>query len=349
MKRRNRFRIIILAAVIALLVLIVALFFIVRTVTSGLDSLTLSPDFTEQELDINTDYTFTITADPEKASLKSLEYVIDNTAATFSASDAADGQAVLHTVSEGTVTVCVKKSDVESNYLTFNIVDQAAKAAAEAQAEAEAQAAAEAEAQAAAEAEAAANATELVIATDNVRIRATPTTDGEVLATCKKGDSFTRTEQTEDGWSKIDYNGTEAYMKSEYLQVTTEEEIQQAKEQAEKEAEEKKKTAEETAAASESTSTPADTAAADAQAQADAAATAAQTAALEAAQAQAAAAAAAQAAAGVPFTDKNGVTTVFTRTEWNYFLSYWDYTGQAEEMISHHTGDELRTLYNNTH
>jgi len=348
MKRRNRFRIMVLAAVTALLVLIVAIFFIVRAAMGGLDSLALSPDFAEQELDINTDYTFTITADPEKSSLKSLEYVIDNTAATFSASEAEDGKAVLHTVSEGVVTICVKKSDVESNYLTFNIVDQAAKAAAEAQAqaEAEAQAAAEAEAQAAAEAEAAANATELVIATDNVRIRATPSTDGEVLATCKKGDSFTRTGQTEDGWSKIDYNGTEAYMKSEYLQVTTEEEIQQAKEQAEKEAEEKKKAAEETAA-TESTSTATDAATATAQAQADALA-AANAAALEAAQAQAAAAAA-QAAAGVPFTDKNGTTTVFTNAEWNYFMSYWDYTGQAAEMISHHTCAELRTLYNSTH
>lgn len=339
MKRRNRFRIIVLAAITALLVLIVAVFFIVRAAMTGLDSLALSPDFAEQELDINTDYTFTITADPEKSSLKSLEYVIDNTAATFSASETEDGKAVLHTVSEGVVTICVKKSDVESNYLTFNIVDQAAKAEAEAQAqaEAEAQAAAEAEALAAAEAEAAANATELVMATDNVRIRTTPSTDAEVLATCKKGDIFTRIGETEDGWSKIDYNGTEAYMKSEYLQVTTEAEIQQAKEQAEKEAEEKKKEA-------EAAPTEADAAAqatADAQAAANAAA-------LEAAQAQAAAAAA-QAAAGVPFTDKNGTKTVFTNAEWNYFMSYWDYTERAAEMISHHTCDELRTLYSSTH
>lgn len=348
MKRRNRFRIIFWAALAALLVLIIAVFLIIKAALSGLDSLTLSPDFAEQELDINTDYTFSIVADPEKSSLKSLEYVIDNTAATFSASETEDGKAVLHTVSEGVVTVYVKKSDVESNYMTFNIVDQAAKAAAEAQAqaEAEAQAAAEAEAQAAAEAETTANAMQLVMATDNVRIRTTPSTDGEILATCKKGDVFTRTGEVEDGWSKIDYNGTEAYMKSEYLQVTTEEEVQQAKEQSKKKEEEKKVESAETAATA-SENAEADAAQATAKAQADAAA-AAQAAALEAAQAQAAAAAA-QAATGVPFTDKNGNKTVFTNAEWNYFMSYWDYTGQAAEMISHHTCDELRTLYNTTH
>lgn len=65
--------------------------------------------------------------------------------------------------------------------------------------------------------------------------------------------------------------------------------------------------------------------------------------------ADAAAAAAAQAALGHKFTDKNGNTTTFTAAEWNYFLSYWAFTDNAEEYIYHHTCGELHNLYNQTH
>lgn len=50
------------------------------------------------------------------------------------------------------------------------------------------------------------------------------------------------------------------------------------------------------------------------------------------------------AAAGHPFTDKNGQTTTFTNEEWQKLISVWDYTGQAEEMISHHSIGELRNV-----
>ena len=48
--------------------------------------------------------------------------------------------------------------------------------------------------------------------------------------------------------------------------------------------------------------------------------------------------------AGHPFTDKNGNKTTFTEAEWNKLKSIWAYTGNAEEMISHHTIGELRNL-----
>lgn len=48
--------------------------------------------------------------------------------------------------------------------------------------------------------------------------------------------------------------------------------------------------------------------------------------------------------AGHPFTDKNGNKTTFTEAEWNKLKSIWAYTGNAEEMISHHTIGELRSL-----
>ncbi len=48
--------------------------------------------------------------------------------------------------------------------------------------------------------------------------------------------------------------------------------------------------------------------------------------------------------AGHAFTDKNGQKTTFTEAEWNKLKSIWAYTGNPEEMISHHTIGELRNL-----
>ncbi len=96
-------------------------------------------------------------------------------------------------------------------------INQAVKdaMAAKQQAEAEAAAAAEAEAQAA-QAQAAAT---IVKAIDAVNIRSSASTDSEVLGKAAIGDQYTRYEEMENGWSKIDYNGQEAYVKSEYLET----------------------------------------------------------------------------------------------------------------------------------
>ena len=47
---------------------------------------------------------------------------------------------------------------------------------------------------------------------------------------------------------------------------------------------------------------------------------------------------------GHSFTDKYGQSATFTEEEWNYLLGIWNYTGQAEEMISHHSVSELKSL-----
>ncbi|MGI6107662.1 MAG: M28 family peptidase [Lachnospiraceae bacterium] len=60
-------------------------------------------------------------------------------------------------------------------------------------------------------------ADELVQATENVNIRSTPSVSGEVLGMLEAGSEIRRT-GTVDGWSQVDYNGTAAYIKSEYLQ-----------------------------------------------------------------------------------------------------------------------------------
>ena len=76
-----------------------------------------------------------------------------------------------------------------------------------------------AEAEAAAQAEALAAASSQVRCTsDNVNIRSSASTDAESLGKTKTGDVYTRYEKMENGWSKIDYNGKEAYIKSEFLE-----------------------------------------------------------------------------------------------------------------------------------
>ncbi len=76
-----------------------------------------------------------------------------------------------------------------------------------------------AEAEAAAQAEALAAASSQVRCTsENVNIRASASTDAESIGKTKTGDIYTRYEKMENGWSKIDYNGKEAYIKSEFLE-----------------------------------------------------------------------------------------------------------------------------------
>lgn len=299
-----------------------------------LKSIQISPDFAEQELDIDTDYTFTVVTDPTKANLKNAEYVANNGYATITVSETEKGKFTLHTMAEGTITVVVRDWDTEteSNALTFEVVDQArvAAEAAEAQAKAEAEAAAAAEAQAQAEAEAAAAAArKLVMTTDKVKVRATPSTDGDVKALVELGEVFTKIEDVEDGWTKIEYEGEEAYIKSDYLKEVTEEEATQAQEEATI-----KKTEEESEDKKEDTTATTDTAASDAAAKKaadDAAALAAQQ------------AAAAAAAAASPYVwTYQGVG--FTQKEVDLFHSLWDYTGNYDEFVTHHTSAELVSL-----
>lgn len=58
-----------------------------------------------------------------------------------------------------------------------------------------------------------------VKATDVVNIRASASTESESLGKAQIGDTYKRYEEMENGWSKIDYNGSEAYIKSDYLEV----------------------------------------------------------------------------------------------------------------------------------
>lgn len=59
---------------------------------------------------------------------------------------------------------------------------------------------------------------EKVKAKESVRIRKSASTDSDVLGTAYAGDTFELVMEQEDGWSKIKYKGSNAYIKTEFLE-----------------------------------------------------------------------------------------------------------------------------------
>lgn len=61
---------------------------------------------------------------------------------------------------------------------------------------------------------------ETVYTTGSANVRASYSTDSKILATLSKGDSVTRTGKGSNGWSRVKYNGTTAYISSSLLTTT---------------------------------------------------------------------------------------------------------------------------------
>ncbi|MDD6340093.1 MAG: SH3 domain-containing protein [Butyrivibrio sp.] len=80
--------------------------------------------------------------------------------------------------------------------------------------------------------------TETVVTTDTVNVRSSDSENADKLGKLDVGTQVTRYEARENGWSRIDYNGQEGYVKSEYLSVvsaeqqTTEENTEEQQETA---------------------------------------------------------------------------------------------------------------------
>ena len=325
---------------------------------TGLETITINPTFADAELDVNMDYIISVNTDPSGAKTSKFDYESDSSAVTFEYKD--NGTAVLHTSGEGAVTVFVKKGKIESNKLSFQIVDKAAQAAAEAaaaqaQAEAEAAAAAEAEAAAAAEAEAAAQVKYIKCIKDNVNIRSNASTDGDILGKAKLNDTF-EVINDDGSWTEFKYGDVSGFMRNDMIELLPDgadatateaapapaepekkeeakkEEVKQEEKKEEKPAEEKKeektdeqKQAEEAKKAEEEAAKAAE----------------------EAAKAAAAAAAAAPpaSAGALPAAGAwvyQGET--FSAAEVAHFHALWDYTGDAAEMVTHHSAGELKTV-----
>lgn len=218
-----RILIFVFAALIALTVIVGGIYLFVAS--RQLKEIQLQPTFSETSLEVGTQYTFKINTKPSKASVKKAKAVVDDPTSSFEIND--NGEAVLTTgMTEGNVTVYVECKDVKSQVLTFSIVDSVARAQAEAAAQAEAQKEAEE-----AEAEAAAAEAEMPAKMyvkckgDDVNVRSTNSTDGDVLGKAKKGEMFEKVEDVED-WTHIKYKDQDGYMKTEFLEEVSEEEYQ---------------------------------------------------------------------------------------------------------------------------
>ena len=368
MRRRHRERLILIVGLVVVVIIIIAVILLLIFRRKKIEYLNLTPTFQETELDVNSDYIFMVTTEPEGIKLKDLEYVVDDPTAVFATASEDNTQAVLHTGAEGKVTIYVKQGKVGSGYITYDVVDITARAQREAEAQAEQQALIEAQQQMELEQAAAAEEIKLYVkTTDNVRMRSSASTesDGNILKKTSKGDKFVKTgvETGSDGkeWTVVDDNGTTGYIRSDFVQEISEDEYKggmasdaQSSEEEKKKAEEKKpeeKKPENTAQADNGGQQQAQPSAEEQQAaalakqqeEAQKALEAQQQALLEQ-QAQAAALAAAQAAAGRTINCTDGTMTV-TPAQYQLLDGYWSYTGDTDGMISHHSKAEIQNLF----
>ena len=142
---------------------------------------------------------------------------------------------------------------------------------------------------------------------DNVRMRAEPNTDCDIVKTCKKGETYDFVEVVGD-WTGVDNDGKECYIKTEFLEKAEKEPEQNAGE-----------------AASEGTEESGNKDQADGDAPKEL-----------------------PSDGMVEVKCKDG-TDMFTKAEYSYFVATWSYTGMADEMMTHHTAEELHKLYKDTH
>ena len=85
----------------------------------------------------------------------------------------------------------------------------------------QAEAAANAAAEEVAETASTAAVNETVTTTDKVNVRVSDSENADRLGQVEAGTTLTRLEVKENGWSKVDYNGQEGYIKSDFLQSST--------------------------------------------------------------------------------------------------------------------------------
>ena len=99
-------------------------FMILLFIIKPLQSITIYPSMTGQELEVGQNYFINIKCNPENASLLTFDYNISSPCATFTQAGTDNTKAVLHTVSEGSFTITVSHGNITSNPLQFTIVGQ---------------------------------------------------------------------------------------------------------------------------------------------------------------------------------------------------------------------------------
>ncbi len=307
------------------LVLAVAFMVVLYRKMHRLKTVSIVPNFSDTELKADEDYLFIIKSEPFNADIKSLEYNVDDPSATFKATE--PHRAVLHTGNAGTLTMYVSLGSIESEKISYTVIDNAASGDGvlhtEPVDEPEDEMPVE---EAAAEEPVQPEEPQVrifMVNGDNVRMRAEPNTDCEVVKTCKKGETYTFIEVSGE-WTGVDNDGKECYIKSEFL----DEVIQEQSEADNNEA-----------GPAQPGNTQAGTGDTDnAQPDAGQAGANAQTAEPDTKIGE----------GMVEVLCKDG-KAMFTQAEYDWFVATGSYTGMADEMMTHHTADELHKLYKNTH
>lgn len=93
----------------------------------SVNKIVISSDMEGKKLEINQDYLINIEYKPENSEYNLLKFNIDTDIATFQKKDDTNNQAILHTLSSGTLTIYVSNGSTQSNSLKFDIIDKTGK------------------------------------------------------------------------------------------------------------------------------------------------------------------------------------------------------------------------------
>lgn len=124
-QKQKRMSILIGAGSVLSFIIMIIMVISIITAPPTPNSITLSSNVEGQQLQIGEEYIFTANVSPDDANISSLKFVVDRTSrATIVQDIELPTQAVLQPQSAGTINVHVESADIESNTLTFEIVEQ---------------------------------------------------------------------------------------------------------------------------------------------------------------------------------------------------------------------------------
>ena len=189
--------------------------------TKKIKKLDISPDFTEMELNTSMEYSFTVTCEPKEADLKGINVVSSNPDVIVKL---VENKIYIKTGEKtGTESLYVENSKCRSNVVSYTITAPAEETVAENNTT---------KTQALVDLDKIDddNSEEIIdsvtkevkyvkVNADSVNVRSQSNTDCDVIGKTKKNEVFTLVGEEAD-WSIIEYNGQNGYIKTEYLEIT---------------------------------------------------------------------------------------------------------------------------------
>ena len=189
--------------------------------TKKIKKLDIFPDFTEMEVNTSMEYSFTVTCEPKEADLKGINVVSSNPDVIVKL---VENKIYIKTGEKtGTESLYVESSKCRSNVVSYTITAPAEEAVAENNTT---------KTQALVDLDKIDddNSEEIIdsvtkevkyvkVNADSVNVRSQSNTDCDVIGKAKKNEVFTLVGEEAD-WSIIEYNGQNGYIKTEYLEIT---------------------------------------------------------------------------------------------------------------------------------